>query len=102
MLSRPPPRCFGDNRYSAGETNRIMDEYKAVFEIESKSDAHAVERLMNRVYDSLREESRTLREESGDSTEMLEKFETIRDAARKPTPGKVTVIYESRDEEFEA
>jgi len=78
-----------------------MDEHTAVFEINSKSDAYAVERLMNRLYDSLREESRTLRKESNDSTEMLEQFETIRDAVQRPTPGKLTVIYEFQEEEFE-
>jgi predicted trehalose synthase len=78
-----------------------MNEYKAVFEIDSKTDAYAVERLMNRMYNSLREESRTLRDGSNDSTEMLEQFEAIRDATRRPTRGRVTVIYESRDEEFE-
>ena len=78
-----------------------MDEYTAVFDIDSKTDAYAVERLMNRLYDSLREESRTLREGSNDSTEMLEQFKTIRDATQRPTPGKLTVIYESQDEEFD-
>ncbi|MFD1589196.1 hypothetical protein ACFR9U_19640 [Halorientalis brevis] len=78
-----------------------MDEYTAVFDIDSKTDAYAVKRLMNRLYDSLREESRTRREGSNDSTEMLAQFETIRDAARRPTSGRLTLIYESQDEEFE-
>ncbi|WP_416840778.1 hypothetical protein [Haloferax sp. DFSO52] len=78
-----------------------MDEYTAVFEVDSKTDAHAVERLMERMYDSLREESRTLRKGSSDSTEMLEQFETILNATRRPTPGKLTVIYESRDEQLD-
>lgn len=78
-----------------------MEEYKAVFEIESKADAYAVERLMDQLYDSLREESQASREGSGDSTEMLAQFETIRDAARRPTPGTLTVIYEYRDGDFE-
>jgi hypothetical protein len=78
-----------------------MDEHVAVFEIDSKKDAHAVERLMERMYDSLREESRTVRDGSSNSTEMLEQFETIRDATRRPAPGKLTVIYEPQDGEFE-
>lgn len=78
-----------------------MDEYTAVFDIDSKTDAYAVERLMNRLYDSLREESRTLGKGSNDSTEMLAQFETIRDAARRSTSGRLTLIYESQDEEFE-
>ena len=78
-----------------------MDKYEAVFEIDSKTDAHAVERLMERLYDSLREESRTLHKGSSDSTEMLEQFETIRNATRRPTPGRLILRYESHDEEFE-
>lgn len=78
-----------------------MDEYTAVFEIDSKSDAYAVERLMNRMYDSLREESRTLAAETSDSTDMLTQFKTIRDVARTPTPGKLTLIYETRNDGFD-
>jgi hypothetical protein len=78
-----------------------MDKYTAEFEVDSKTDAYAVERLMTHLYDSLREESRMLRNGGSDSTDMLAQFETIRDAAQRPTPGKLTVIYESRDEAFE-
>lgn len=78
-----------------------MDKYEAGFSIETETDAHAVERLLNRLYDSLREESRTLREGTGDSTEMLAEFKAIRDAASRRAPGELTVIYEQRDEEFE-
>jgi hypothetical protein len=78
-----------------------MDRYEATFEVESKTDAHAVERLVNRLYDMLREESRTRRKESVDSTEMLEQFKAIRDATRRPTPGTLTIVYESKDKEFE-
>lgn len=78
-----------------------MDEYEATFEIESRTDAHTVERLMNRLYDMLREESRTIRKGSADSTEMLEQFEAIRDATQRPTPGTLTIVYESESKEFE-
>ena len=78
-----------------------MEEYEATFEVDSKTDAHAVERLLERLYDSVREESRTLREGTGDSAEMLAQFEAIRDAARDRRPGKLTVVYERRDGEFE-
>lgn len=78
-----------------------MDKYEATFEVESKTDAHAVERLMNRLYDMLREESRTIRKESADSTEMLEQFKAIRDATRRPTTGTLTMVYESKGQEFE-
>jgi len=78
-----------------------MDEYEATFEVDSKSDAYAVERLMSQVYDSLREESRTVREGSSDSTQMIAEFEAIREAARQPKPGRLTVKFVQRDEEFE-
>jgi hypothetical protein len=78
-----------------------MDEHEARFEIESKHDADAVERLLSRLYDSLREESRTVRDGTSDSTEMLEEFETLRDAARDRMPGTLTVVLEQRDEPLE-
>ena len=78
-----------------------MDEFRASFEIESKSDAYAVERDLNRMYDSLREEARTLRKGTEDSTEMLEEFEAVRNAARSRSPGTLTVVYESREDAFE-
>ena len=77
-----------------------MDRHEATFSIETKTDAYAVERLLNRLYDSLREESRTLREGTGDSTEMLAEFEAVRDAASRRVPGELTIVYEQRDEEF--
>ena len=78
-----------------------MDEYEATFEIESKTDARAVERLLGRLYDAVREESRTVREGSGDASATLEQFETLRDEARRRSPGRLTVVYEARDETFE-
>lgn len=78
-----------------------MREHEAVFEIDSKSDAYAVERLVNRLYDTVREETRTRRPASSDPTEVLAQFEAIRDAAQHTTPGTLTVRYESRDETFE-
>lgn len=78
-----------------------MVEYEASFELESKSDARAVDRMLNRLYDTLREESRTMRTETGDSTEMLEQFESIRDAAGRHRPGKLKVVLEQQDRSFE-
>ena len=79
-----------------------MEEYKASFDIESKTDAYAVERLTGTLYDSIREEARTIREDTADSTEMLEQFRSIRDAARKQTPGRLRVVYEQHEGEFDA
>lgn len=78
-----------------------MEEYEATFSIESASEARAVERMLDRLYDSLREESRTVRDGSGDAAEMLEEFEAIREAAARRTPGELTIVYEQRDEPFE-
>lgn len=78
-----------------------MDQYEATFEIESTSDARAVERMVTQLYDSVREESRTVREQSGDSTAVLDQFEAIREVARDPAPGRLTVVYERRDEPFD-
>lgn len=78
-----------------------MDEHEAIFEIETKNDARAIERLLERLYDTLREESRTLRTGTGDSTEMLEQFESVLDAARQKRPGKLTIVIEQRDQPFE-
>ena len=77
-----------------------MDEYAATFEIESKADAHAVERLLNRLYDAVREESRTVRKGTSDSTATMTDFAALRDAARRHAPGRLTVVYERREDEF--
>jgi hypothetical protein len=77
-----------------------MNEYEATFDVASKTDAYAVERALDRLYDTLREESRTVREGTSDSTEMLEQFAAVRDAVRDPTPGTLTVRYEQHGESF--
>jgi hypothetical protein len=48
-----------------------MEEHEAVFEIESKADAYAVERLLVQLYDTVREEVRTRRTESSDVIAVL-------------------------------
>ena len=78
-----------------------MGKHEATFEIESRNEAHAVERLLDRLYDTLREESRTIRTGTNDSTEMLEHFESLCEASRQQKPGKLTVVFEQRDEPFE-
>ena len=78
-----------------------MDVYEATFVIESKTDAYAVERLLDRVYDSLREEARTVREGTADSTEMLSEFEALLEAAQRRKPGRLRLVFEQADEAFE-
>ena len=78
-----------------------MEEYEATFEVDSKTDALAIERLLNRLYNSIREESRSIREGTADSTATLSNFEAMRDAARERRPGRLTIVYECEDEGFE-
>ena len=87
-------------RYPPGGASRCMEKYEAAFEIESNTDALAVERLLNRLYDAVREESRTVREGTGDSTETIADFAALREAARRHAPGRLTVVYERRADEF--
>ncbi len=77
-----------------------MSRREATFEIESKSDANAVRLLTERMYDTLREE---LREVGGDdgADEALAQFEAIREAASRPSPGTLAVVYEPADEPFD-
>jgi len=79
-----------------------MSHYEATFEIDSKTDSYAARRILERTYDTIREESRSVREGSDDADELLEAFRTLRDAAKQPTAGKLTITYERYDDdEFE-
>lgn len=79
-----------------------MQEFTATFEIETRTDAHAVERLLARLHDTIREESRTLREGTEDSAAVMSQFASLRDAARRTRPGRLTIVFEQRDEAFDA
>jgi len=78
-----------------------MSHYEASFEIDSKTDSYAARRMLERVYDTIREESRSVREGTDDADELLEEFRTLRDAAKRPTPGRLTITYEQFEDEFE-
>ncbi|AXG06121.1 hypothetical protein DU500_06500 [Haloplanus rubicundus] len=78
-----------------------MTHYEASFEIDSKTDSYAARRMLERVYDTIREESRSVREGTDDADELLEEFRTLRDAAKRPTPGRLTITYEQFEDEFE-
>jgi len=75
-----------------------METYEAAFEIDSESDAHAVESPVPSR--TVRDSSRTVREGTGDSTETLSDFAALRDAAKRPAPGRLTVVYERRADGF--
>lgn len=77
-----------------------MSRHEAIFEIESATDAAAVHRILEGLYDSVREESRSVRAGSEDSSETIEAFEALRDAAAEPAPGRLRVSYERDEEEF--
>lgn len=74
-----------------------MSRYEATFEVDSKTDSYAVRRILERLYDTVREESRKVRDGSDDASELLREFEALRDAAEHPTAGKLTVRYEQYD-----
>ena len=78
-----------------------MSRYEASFEIDSKTDSYAARRILERVYDTIREESRSVRDDSDDATALLKEFKTLRDAAKQPTTGKLTITYERYDDEFD-
>ncbi len=78
-----------------------MSRYVASFEIDSKTDSYAARRILERVYDTIREESSSVLEDSVNTSELLESFKTLRDAAKRPTAGKLTITYEQYDDEFE-
>lgn len=78
-----------------------MSRYEAVFEADSKTDSQAIRRILEQVYDTVREESRTIREGADDASELLEEFETLRNATKEPSPGELRIVYERYDEDFE-
>jgi hypothetical protein len=78
-----------------------MTRHEATFDIDSPSDAHAAERILRALHDTVREESRNVREGSEDATELLAEFEQLRAATTPPAPGTLSVTYERHDGGFE-
>ena len=78
-----------------------MSQYEASFEIDSKTDSYAARRMLEQVYDTVREESRSVPERTDNAEELLEELRTLRDAAKQPTPGRLTITYEQFGGEFE-
>lgn len=77
-----------------------MSPYEASFEIKTKADSYATRRILEQVYDTFREEVKRVRNGSADGSELLQEFETLRDAAKHPTPGKLTITYEQYEDDF--
>ena len=78
-----------------------MSHYEASFEIDSKTDSYAALRMLEQAYDAIREESRSVREGTDDADALLEEFRTLRDAAKRRSPGRLTITYEQYDGGFE-
>ena len=78
-----------------------MSRHVSSFEMDSQTDSYAARRILERVYDTIREESLSGREDSDDTSELLDSFKTLRDAAKRPTAGKLAITYEQYDDEFE-
>lgn len=72
-----------------------MESHKATFEIESKSDAHVINLVLESVYNSLREESTVIAGGTELPNEMLDAFKTLQMAAEDESAGKLTIIHES-------
>lgn len=75
-----------------------MSRYQASFEVDSKTDSHAARRILERVYDTVREESQSVSEGSDDADELLEAFRVLRDATKQSTAGKLTITFERYDD----
>ena len=86
-----------------GVLNVCMSRHDATFEISSKTNAHAVQRLLEQTYDVVREEvaRSDLEGFSGSPDETLRAFETLCEAMDRPAPGTLTVVYERHSEEFD-
>lgn len=78
-----------------------MSKYEATFEVDSKTDAYAVRKVLERTYDTVREESRSIRDGSEDADALLRAFEELKTAAEQPTPGTLTITYEKREGGFD-
>lgn len=78
-----------------------MVRYEASFEIDSKTDSYAARCLLEQAYDTIREELQSGRAGADDADEILREFRTLRDAAKRRRPGRLTITYEQADDAFE-
>lgn len=75
--------------------------HDATFEISSKTNAHAIRRLLERTYDVVREAVARSDPEGTSSDETLRAFEAVCEAMDTPAPGTLTVVYERHSEGFD-
>lgn len=78
-----------------------MSTHEATFEIDSKRDAYAVRTMLEQTYNTVREESRSVRDGTDEAEELLASFEELKRAAKEPTPGRLTITYEETEGDFE-
>jgi hypothetical protein len=71
-----------------------MSRHEATFEIDSASDSYAAKRILGKLYDTVREESRQVRAGGEDSDELLDSFAALRDALDGQSSGRLTVALE--------
>ncbi|WP_435159281.1 hypothetical protein [Haladaptatus sp. DFWS20] len=71
-----------------------MSRYEDSFKIDLKTDLYAAHRILERIYDTIREESRSVREGIDDADELLDAFQTLRDAPKQRTSGELTITLE--------
>lgn len=95
------PLTTRERSYPGIERNTSMARYEASFEIDSKTDSYAARRILEQAYDTIREESQSAREGSNGANALLREFKALRDAVKKPTPGRLTITYERYDDEFD-
>ncbi|WP_267641854.1 hypothetical protein [Haloarchaeobius amylolyticus] len=75
-----------------------MPTFEGTFEIQDRTDAQAVRTLMEEAYNAFREELQVHGRMTEESSEVLQEFEVIRDATRRPAAGRLTIVYERQDE----
>lgn len=78
-----------------------MSRHEATLDIDSKADAQTARTIAERVYDTVREETREVSDGESSQSEMLEEFEAIREAAADFKPGTLTVRLDRDDERFD-
>jgi len=78
-----------------------MDEYEAVFEIDSTTDAYAARRIVERAYDTVREESRSTRAGADSGEAVIEAFDRLQEEVKPPAPGRLTITLERDDGGFD-
>lgn len=79
-----------------------MGEHTATFEIDSESDARVISRLLDEIYNRLREERRGVHGEDAPDDRMLAEFEALRDAVDRGSGGEVTITYRERADDRES